>query len=41
MVVMPVAMTMTMVWKIKEILLDNFYDWSLEINGNVESDGNG
>ena len=41
MVVMPVAMTMTMVWKIKEILLDNFYDWSLEINGNVESDGSG
>ncbi|MBT5927699.1 MAG: hypothetical protein HOH33_13885 [Verrucomicrobia bacterium] len=33
MVVMPVAMTMTMVWKIKEILLDNVYDWSKEING--------
>ena len=38
MVVMPVAMTMTMVWKIKEILLDNLYEWSKEINGTVEAD---
>lgn len=36
MVVMPVAMTMTMVWKIKEILLDNVYDWSKETNSLAE-----
>ncbi len=38
MVVMPVAMTMTMVWKIKEILLDNVYEWSKEINSRTLPD---
>jgi len=31
MVVMPVAMTMTMVWKIKEILLDQVDEWAREV----------
>ncbi|MDA7618170.1 hypothetical protein OAE97_00815 [Verrucomicrobia bacterium] len=38
MVVMPVAMTMTMVWKIKEILLDQVDEWSREVYSNDPSD---
>ncbi len=30
MVVIPVAMTMSLLWKIKEILLDNLYSWAQE-----------
>lgn len=36
MVVMPVALTMTMVWKIKETLLDQVDEWAGEVYSNNE-----